>query len=69
MNVGRCRPHMWGFVWGYIAWMSGKQKARPSSHEMLFWTGLNAVLFVVYIKSSSAARLTAARRLLTLSLL
>jgi len=34
MNVGRCLPHMWGFIWGYaetLASVPGKQKPCPTS--------------------------------------
>jgi hypothetical protein len=26
MNVGRCRPQMWGLRWGYLRRLSGKRK-------------------------------------------
>src|SRR6266498_5347453 len=26
MNVGSCRPHVWGFMWGYTQGMPGIQK-------------------------------------------
>jgi hypothetical protein len=61
---------MWGFMWGYVEKVSRNQKPCLISDEMLFLgRAINAVLLDGYIKFSSAARLTAARRLLTLSLL
>jgi hypothetical protein len=39
MNVGRCRPQMWGLRWGYLetlASVSGKQNPCPTSVETPF---------------------------------
>jgi len=35
INVGRCRPHMWGFMWGDVE--QARDKKLPDRHIM---TGL-----------------------------
>jgi hypothetical protein len=56
---------MWGFMWGYL-----EKKPKPRQRNMAgFVEYLVSRGFLAYIKPSSIARLTAARRLLTLSLL
>ena len=70
MNVGSCHPHMYGFMWGYVERLrAGKQKPAQKALKCCSLAGLNVVLLDAYIKPSSFARLTAARRLLTLSFL
>lgn len=61
---------MYGFMWGYIEQGSEENK-NPARRAMkrCFGAGLHAMLLNGYIKPSSVARLTAARRLLTSSFL
>ena len=28
MNVGRCLPHMWGFMWGYVETLAGARESK-----------------------------------------
>lgn len=71
INMGRCRPHVWGLIWGYMETLvsvTGDKKTLPNQRWNAGWAGLNKILNG-YIKPNSTARLTAARRVLTLSLL
>jgi hypothetical protein len=36
INMRRCHPHMYGFMYGYGVEMPGKQKLCPTSAAMLF---------------------------------
>ena len=66
MDVGRCLPHMWGFGVGICG---EDAKTPPEKYGGVYRNTLFSSAFLAYIKPSSVARLTAARRLLTLSLL
>jgi hypothetical protein len=47
MNVGRCRPHMWGLRWGYLETLASvpeKQKPCPTSAESCWGQGQVGVM-------------------------
>ena len=66
---------MWGLMWGYVGGGCQGDKTIPGMQGnaglagRAKWAPARATFSPGYSKSSSAARLTAARRLLTLSLL
>ena len=77
MDVGRCLPHVWGFmseVCGDIGEDAAETRPLPGMQRdaglsgRAEWMPPRATLLRDYIKPSSSARLTAARRLLTPSL-
>ena len=44
MNVGSCHPHMYGFMWGYVERLLGKQKPAQKALKCCSLAGLNVVL-------------------------